>query len=145
MEYVAYLHKDSGSDFGVSFPDFPGCVTAGKTLAEAASMAAEALAAHIALMRADGDEIPEPSSFDDVENDPDREGAFCVLVSAKPAADQPVRVNIMARESQIERIDELASKAGMSRSAFMVQAALGSAKAEARTGSRPRPAHARQP
>jgi len=25
MDYIAYLHKDSKSDFGVSFPDFPGC------------------------------------------------------------------------------------------------------------------------
>ena len=31
MEYIAYLHKDRKSDFGVSFPDFPGCITAGKT------------------------------------------------------------------------------------------------------------------
>jgi predicted RNase H-like HicB family nuclease len=28
MEYIAYLHKEKKSDFGVSFPDFPGCVTA---------------------------------------------------------------------------------------------------------------------
>jgi hypothetical protein len=32
MEYIAYLHKDRDSDCGVSFPDFPGCITAGKTL-----------------------------------------------------------------------------------------------------------------
>ncbi|MBF8254958.1 MAG: hypothetical protein HW373_1653 [Deltaproteobacteria bacterium] len=43
MEYIAYLHKDRKSDFGVSFPDFPGCVTAGKTLDEARRMAVEAL------------------------------------------------------------------------------------------------------
>ena len=30
MDYIAYLHKEGKSDFGVSFPDFPGCVTAGK-------------------------------------------------------------------------------------------------------------------
>ena len=35
MEYIAYLHKDKNSDYGVSFPDFPGCVTGGKTLEEA--------------------------------------------------------------------------------------------------------------
>ena len=23
MDYIAYLHKDRGSDFGVSFPDSP--------------------------------------------------------------------------------------------------------------------------
>jgi hypothetical protein len=35
-EYVSYLHKDRGSDYGVSLPDFPGCITAGKTLDEIA-------------------------------------------------------------------------------------------------------------
>jgi predicted RNase H-like HicB family nuclease len=44
MEYIAYLHKDRGSDYGVSFPDFPGCITAGKTLEEASRLAPEALA-----------------------------------------------------------------------------------------------------
>ncbi|MBL0942631.1 MAG: type II toxin-antitoxin system HicB family antitoxin, partial [Alphaproteobacteria bacterium] len=35
MNYIALIHKDKNSDFGVSFPDFPGCITAGKTLDEA--------------------------------------------------------------------------------------------------------------
>ena len=33
--YIAILHKDQDSDFGVSFPDFPGCITAGSTLDDA--------------------------------------------------------------------------------------------------------------
>ena len=41
--YVALLRKDEGSDYGVEFPDFPGCVTAGRSLDEARTMAAEAL------------------------------------------------------------------------------------------------------
>ncbi len=45
MEYIAYLHKDKKSDYGVSFPDFPGCITAGTSLEEARRMAAEALVA----------------------------------------------------------------------------------------------------
>ena len=44
MEDIAFLHKEAKSDFGVSFPDFPGCITAGKTLDEAGHMASEALA-----------------------------------------------------------------------------------------------------
>jgi predicted RNase H-like HicB family nuclease len=50
MEYIAYLHKDKNSDYGVSFPDFPGCVTAGSSLEDARSKAAEALAFHVAGM-----------------------------------------------------------------------------------------------
>ena len=47
MEYIAYLHKYRKSDYGVSFPDFPGCITAGNTLEEARRTAAKALTFHI--------------------------------------------------------------------------------------------------
>jgi predicted RNase H-like HicB family nuclease len=123
MEYIAYLHKDRKSDFGVSFPDFPGCVTAGKTLEEARRMAAEALALHIQGMSEDGETIPEPSALDDVADDPALKGAVAFLVSV--GLDKTVRVNITARESQIEAIDQRAIEKGMTRSAYMVQAAVG--------------------
>jgi hypothetical protein len=35
VSYIAYLRKDKDSDFGVEFPDVPGCVSAGRTLEEA--------------------------------------------------------------------------------------------------------------
>jgi predicted RNase H-like HicB family nuclease len=54
MDYIAIIHKEPNSDFGVSFPDFPGCITAGRTLGEARDMAAEALAGHIAVMQERG-------------------------------------------------------------------------------------------
>jgi predicted RNase H-like HicB family nuclease len=81
MEYIAYLHKKRKSDFGVSFPDFPGCVTAGKTLEEARCMAAKALALHIQGMAEDGETIPKPSTIDDVADDPALTGAVAFLVS----------------------------------------------------------------
>jgi predicted RNase H-like HicB family nuclease len=59
--YIALLRKDPASDFGVDFPDFPGCVTAGKTLEEARTMAAEALDLHVEGMQEDRDPIPEHS------------------------------------------------------------------------------------
>jgi len=37
--YIALIHKERGSDFGVSFPEFPGCVTAGSSVEEAFRMA----------------------------------------------------------------------------------------------------------
>ena len=124
MEYIAYLHKDGKSDFGVSFPDFPGCITAGRTLEEARRLAPEALALHIEGMMEDGATIPEPSTLDQLRNDPARHGAVCFLVSADTAADKSVRVNITARASQIRKIDDLADQAGLTRSAFLVQSAL---------------------
>jgi len=125
MDYIAYLFKETDSDFGVCFPDFPGCITAGKSLKEARDFAAEALALHISGMEAEGEVIPEPSTLDDLRHDPNSKGALICLVSAVRQSDKPVRVNITARESQIEQIDKKASQAGMTRSAYMVQSALG--------------------
>ena len=124
MDYIAYLHKDRDSDFGVSFPDFPGCVTAGKTLEEARRMAAEALALHVVGMIEDGELVPEPSNLDALENDPNMRGAVAVLVGVEPAPEKTVRINITARKSQLDAIDRLAGNAGMTRSAYIVQSAL---------------------
>src|SRR5271163_2459294 len=126
MDYIAYLHKDRKSDYGVSFPDFPGCITAGRTLEEARRMAEEALSLHIAGMMKDGDAIPEPSTLDDLAGDPDMKGAVAFLVSAN--LERTVRINVTAKESQIEKIDRLAERAGMTRSAYMVRAAVSGEK-----------------
>ena len=128
MEYIAYLHKDKDSDFGVSFPDLPGCITAGKTLEEAREMAVEALTFHLAGMVEDGEPVPEPSTLDQLAHDPAMKGAVAFLVSAE-APEKTARINITARESQIQAIDKLAKKNGMTRSAYMVQAAIESRKA----------------
>lgn len=124
VEYIAYLHKDKNSDYGVSFPDFPGCITAGSTLEEARRMAAEALAFHIRGMREDGEEIPEPSTLDDLRNDPAMKGAVAFLTEVRPP-EKTVRINITARESQIVEIDRRARGAGLTRSSYIVQKALG--------------------
>jgi predicted RNase H-like HicB family nuclease/uncharacterized protein (DUF1778 family) len=123
MNYIAYLHKDPKSDYGVSFPDFPGCITAGKTLQEAQQMAEEALALHIKGMIEDGEDLPEPSTLDALADDPARENALPILVHVEPV-EKTVRINITAREKQIEEIDRLANEAGMTRSAYMVRASL---------------------
>ena len=125
MDYIAYLHKDRNSDYGVSFPDFPGCITAGRTLDEAHRMAAEALSFHIAGMLEDGEEFKKPSSLDALAKDPARRGAVAFLVHVEPAEERTVRVNITAREKQVEEIDRLAKRVGLTRSAYMVNASLG--------------------
>src|SRR6266849_3922612 len=135
MDYIAYLHKDSKSDFGVSFPDFPGCVTAGKSLDQAARKAPEALAFHIAGMLEDGENIPKPSKIDDLIRDPDRQNAIAFLVTADFHKTKTVRVNITARENQIELIDRRARQAGMTRSAYMVQSATSGVGHKKREGS----------
>jgi antitoxin HicB len=41
--YIALIHKDSDSCYGVSFPDIPGVFTAGDTVDEAMQQAREVL------------------------------------------------------------------------------------------------------
>ncbi len=66
LYYPALVDKDEDSDFGVSFPDFPGCVSAGETAEEALLGAQEALAGHVVLMLEDGEELPKPSRLQDM-------------------------------------------------------------------------------
>ena len=67
--YIALVHKDEGTSYGVSFPDVPGCISAGDTFEEAVANAAEALAGHFAVMKADGEAIPAPRSFEELKRD----------------------------------------------------------------------------
>ncbi len=70
--FLALIEKETDSCFGVSFPDWPGCFSAGDTLDEAIENAAEALT----LMAEDwteftGTEIPTPRTIDELRNDPE--------------------------------------------------------------------------
>jgi predicted RNase H-like HicB family nuclease len=112
------IDKDPDSDFGVSFPDFPGCVSAGSTLDEAVSGAHEALAGHVALMVADGDALPEPTPLEVVAAERDATTVAITLVPVTlPGKAQ--RVNITIDESLLEEIDAIADN----RSRFLAEAA----------------------
>ncbi|HKV37731.1 MAG TPA: type II toxin-antitoxin system HicB family antitoxin [Blastocatellia bacterium] len=123
------ISTDRRSDFGVSFPDFPGGITAGRTLDEARKMAVEALSLHMTGMIEDGEPIPEPCGLDSLANDPTLKGGVAFLVSVD-TAEKAVRFNITARRSQMEEIDRRARRQGMTRSAYIVASALGEAAAE---------------
>jgi len=134
--YVAVIHKDSKSDFGVSFPDFPGCVSAGSTLNEAKDMAQEALALHIDGMREDGETISNPSDFEALVTNPEFSDAIAFLVISVPdLKPKAIRINVTIPEDTLRRIDSAASKKGLSRSSFLVQAAKAVMKKKARMKS----------
>lgn len=122
--YIAIVHKEAKSDFGVSFPDFPGCITAGKNIDEAKDMAQEALAFHIQGMLEDGEQLPGPSRLEEIMSDPDYVNAIAFLVVSVPdAKPRTVRVNVTVPEMTLKQIDAAAKKRGMSRSSFLVHAA----------------------
>jgi predicted RNase H-like HicB family nuclease len=122
--YIAVVHKDRKSDFGVSFPDFPGCITAGKTIDEAKDMAHDALSLHIKGMIEDGENIPAPSKLEDIMDDPAySDSAAILVVSVTKTKPRSVRVNITLPEDMLRKIDKAAQKKGMSRSSYLVRAA----------------------
>ncbi|KGE01215.1 type II toxin-antitoxin system HicB family antitoxin [Rhizobium sp. YS-1r] len=121
--YIGLIHKEAGSDYGVSFPDFPGVVTAGSTLDEARQMAEEALAFHVEGMAEDGEAVPEPSSLEGVMSDPANRDGVAILVSLKTQAAKAVRINVTLPEDVLQRIDTFAEASGLSRSGFLARAA----------------------
>lgn len=122
--YIALLWKEKRSHHGVSFPDFPGCVTAGKTLDEARRLAREALELHVRGMAEDGDPLPAPSTLDAVMADRANHQALAFLVDVPDPKPSFVRVNITVPEDDLARIDDHVREAGTTRSTFLVSSAL---------------------
>jgi predicted RNase H-like HicB family nuclease len=84
LKYIALIHKDADSDYGVSFPDLPGLVSAGKNLDDAQAMAEEALALHIEGLVEDGETIPEASSLEAIMADPENRDGAAIFVRVNP-------------------------------------------------------------
>jgi predicted RNase H-like HicB family nuclease len=118
LYYPALVDKDEDSDFGVSFPDFPGCVSAGESVEEAVHGAHEALAGHVALMLADGDAMPAPSALEEIAA---QKEASTVAVTLIPVVlpGRARRVNVTLDEALLEEIDQISNN----RSGFLAEAA----------------------
>ena len=124
--YPAILEPDGRGGYGVVFPDLPGCVSAGRDAEEAARHAVEALVLHVEGLIEAGASLPEPSAVDaplpDWLASEGREGCPRVLVPVELET-RPVRVNVMIEEGLLARIDRVAELRGMTRSAFLAEAA----------------------
>lgn len=59
--YIAILHPGKKKGYGILFPDFPGCVSAGRSFNDALREGAEALAFHVEGMRAYDEKSPSPA------------------------------------------------------------------------------------
>jgi predicted RNase H-like HicB family nuclease len=81
--YIALIHKDGESSYGVSFPDLPGVISAGDTIDEAMQHAAEVLA-FAADDWGDG-RFPAPRTIDELRTDATfREDAVNAIVAVVP-------------------------------------------------------------
>lgn len=121
----ALIHEEEGV-FGISFPDFPGCISTGMSEDEALRKGAQALALHVAGMLEDGDTLPVIRDLSQLRADPNFvEDARDAIVTLLPfeTPGRSVRLNISMDENLLEAIDRAASMAGQSRSAFLAEAA----------------------
>ena len=127
MRYIAFIHKEPDSVYGVSFPDFPGCVSAGDSLDEALQSASEALQGHVQMMEADGDIVPRPRSLDDIAIDAsladERAGAVMSVVPLIRDRGSTTRINVSLDLGLLEAIDDAARLRKQTRSAFLASAA----------------------
>lgn len=113
--YPAIIEKE-GNTYGVYFPDFNGCVSAGNTVPEIMQNAEEVLAFHIRGMQEDGDKIPLPSDLPLPEDV--KENEFLALIGVDLDV-KPRRVNVMLNEYLLDQIESVATN----RSAFLAEAA----------------------
>jgi len=122
-QYIALLHKRRHKGYGVSFPDFPGCIAIGDDLDTALREGAEALAFHVEGMRQDGQKVPRPRTLEQIrqarEDWIEWEGAIVATVPLLPPGGRSLRVQITMDERLLSKIDAVTRN----RSAFLSEAA----------------------
>lgn len=127
MRFIAFVHKEPDSCYGVSFPDVPGCTSAGDTLDDALTNAVDALSGHVRLMEADGDATPTPRTLEAISADPgladDMSGAIISAVPLVRDRGSTTRINVSLDLGLLEAIDGLAKQRSQTRSAFLASAA----------------------
>ena len=86
VHYIALIHKDPESGYGVSFPDVPGIVAVADTMDEAISEAAAVLA--FAFEDWPGEQ-PRPRTLEALRQDPDfrQHAADAVVAVIRPSAE----------------------------------------------------------
>jgi predicted RNase H-like HicB family nuclease len=84
--YIALIHKEADSSYGVSFPDVPGVVTAAATIDGAMQRAAEVLEfASEDWLKLTGSEFPQPRTIDELRQNSDfQDSAIDALVAVVP-------------------------------------------------------------
>jgi predicted RNase H-like HicB family nuclease len=126
MLYPVVIHKDKGSDYGVTIPDLPGCFSAGETMQAALDAAREAVAVHLEGMVLDGERVPSPASIEVHQGNPDYTGGVWALVAVDlgKISGKAKRINITLPERALSEFDSCARAIGETRSGFLLRAAL---------------------
>jgi predicted RNase H-like HicB family nuclease len=129
MSYYIGILDGSGDVWGVRIPDFPGIHGGGATAEEAVDDAITALREVGAIMSSEGKQLPKARTLAEVLADKTsapniKAGELAVMVPLLVDRGRPVRANISLDAGLLETIDAEAARRGLTRSAFLVSAAL---------------------
>jgi predicted RNase H-like HicB family nuclease len=80
MKYAVALHKDTGTEYGATFPDLPGCFSAGETIEEALANAQEAAECHLEGLLLGDEPVPSPVDIEQHQTNPDYQGTVWAVV-----------------------------------------------------------------
>ncbi|WP_159950960.1 type II toxin-antitoxin system HicB family antitoxin [Rhizobium sp. 18065] len=121
--YVAIVHKDAESAYGISFPDLPSVFSAADDENDIVANAIEAL-----RLWAQDELLPDPASHADILARDDvrselKDGAFLIRVPLIDDDTRTVRANITLEAGTLAAIDITAKKRGLTRSAFIASCA----------------------
>lgn len=131
MLYPIAIEKGNAEHaFGVIVPDLPGCFSAGDSFDEALANAREAIELQLETLLDAGEPLPRPSRIDAFLTEPDFKDFIWAFVDVPLEAldDTSERVNVIIPRRVLRAIDKAAQKAGRSRSSFLAEAALLSAR-----------------
>jgi predicted RNase H-like HicB family nuclease len=121
--YIALVHKDNDSAFGVQFPDVLGCFSAADNMDDLVGNAMEALS-----LWAEDEAMPKARSIEEIVADRDiaaelAAGAFLISVPFAANDARLVTANISMERGMLKAIDAAAKRRKLTRSAFLAQAA----------------------
>lgn len=124
MAYVIGLVHGGGDAYGISYPDFPGCVAGGASIDDAVSRGEDALAVHVESMLEDGEELPTLRSRDAILSDPQLQDDVkdAVLVAVPMPSARRARVHVMIDESLLAAVERSAEAEGFTRSGYFERA-----------------------
>ncbi len=118
---VALIREEKNSSYGVSFPDFPGCVSTAANLNDAIARAAVALAAHVKSMSEHNQTLPVLRTPDDIRRTERLEEAIIAAVRVElPGKSVPVQISM--NEHLLAAIDRAARASGVTRSDKIAEA-----------------------
>ena len=128
--YIGMIDAAEDGSWGLTFPDLPGCTSAGADLDKLFTNGAEAVRLWAEDAVSDGEVLPAPRTIAALLDDPDVKDTIreigpvsFVQVPLLLDAGRSVRANLSIDAGLLKAIDDAAEQRGLTRSSFLASAA----------------------